>query len=76
MKQKFNVTGMTCSACSAQVEKAVNKLDAVRKAEMCIRDRSYMVYSSFRWLGLNPSISGMARETMPSFTFHSHNLPI
>src|SRR5690554_752326 len=27
MKQKFNVTGMTCSACSAAVEKNVNKLD-------------------------------------------------
>ena len=25
---------------------------------------SYMVYSSFRWEGLKPSISGMARETM------------
>jgi len=24
----------------------------------------YMVYRSFRWEGLNPSISGMARETM------------
>ena len=24
----------------------------------------YMQYSSFRWLGLKPSISGMARETM------------
>ena len=24
----------------------------------------YMVYSSFRWEGLKPSISGMARETM------------
>ena len=24
----------------------------------------YMVYSSFRWAGLKPSISGMARETM------------
>mgnify|MGYP001703239574 CR=1 FL=1 len=24
----------------------------------------YMVYSSFRWEGLNPSISGMAREMM------------
>ena len=28
------------------------------------RPMSYMVYSSFRWLGLKPSISGMARETM------------
>ena len=24
----------------------------------------YMVYSSLRWEGLNPSISGMARETI------------
>ncbi len=29
MKQKFNVTGMTCSACSAHVGKAVRKLDGV-----------------------------------------------
>lgn len=27
MKQKFNVTGMTCSACSAHVDKAVRRLD-------------------------------------------------
>ena len=27
MKQKFNVTGMTCSACSAAVERNVKKLD-------------------------------------------------
>ena len=29
MKQKFKVTGMTCSACSAHVDKAVRKLPAV-----------------------------------------------
>lgn len=28
-ENKFNVTGMTCSACSARVEKAVSKLDGV-----------------------------------------------
>ena len=26
MKQKFNITGMTCSACSARVEKVSNAL--------------------------------------------------
>ena len=31
-KQKFNITGMTCSACSAHVEKAVNKLEGVETA--------------------------------------------
>lgn len=29
MKSKFNVTGMSCAACSAHVEKAVKKLDGV-----------------------------------------------
>ncbi len=30
MRQTFNITGMTCSACSAHVEKAVNKLPGIR----------------------------------------------
>lgn len=34
MEQKFCVTGMTCSACSAHVEKSVNKLEAVDKASV------------------------------------------
>ena len=34
MKQKFNITGMTCSACSAHVEKAVGKLEGVRKVQV------------------------------------------
>ena len=29
MKNKFTVTGMTCSACSAHVEKAVRKVEGV-----------------------------------------------
>ena len=33
-KQKFNITGMTCSACSAHVEKAVNKLDGIKIASV------------------------------------------
>ena len=34
MKQKFIVTGMTCSACSAHVEKAVRKLPGIRQADV------------------------------------------
>ena len=29
MEKKFNVTGMSCAACSARVEKSVSKLDGV-----------------------------------------------
>ena len=34
MECKFAVTGMSCSACSAGVEKAVSRLDGVEKAEV------------------------------------------
>lgn len=43
MKQTFNVTGMTCSACSAHVEKAVSKLEAVSKAEVSLMTNSMSV---------------------------------
>ncbi|WP_268875369.1 heavy metal translocating P-type ATPase [Intestinibacillus massiliensis] len=34
MKQNFNVTGMTCSACSAHVEKAVSKVKGVQEVQV------------------------------------------
>ena len=34
MTLKFNVTGMTCAACSARVEKVTSALDGVQKAEV------------------------------------------
>ena len=34
MTEKFNVTGMTCSACSAHVEKSVKKLDGVKSVNV------------------------------------------
>ena len=34
MKQFFNVTGMSCAACSAHVEKAVSKLPGMSKVSV------------------------------------------
>mgnify|MGYP000996838209 CR=1 FL=1 len=34
MTEKFNVTGMTCSACSAHVEKSVKKLNGVKSVNV------------------------------------------
>ncbi len=34
MKQKFQITGMTCAACSARVEKVTNALPGVRSAQV------------------------------------------
>ncbi len=36
MKQTFSVTGMTCSACSANVERAVKKLDGVQAVNVSL----------------------------------------
>ena len=42
MKQKFNVTGMTCSACSARVEKVVNQLPGIQSAAVNLLSNSMM----------------------------------
>ena len=34
MTEKFDVTGMTCSACSAHVEKSVSRLDGVKSVNV------------------------------------------
>ncbi|WP_313528216.1 heavy metal translocating P-type ATPase [Anaerotignum sp.] len=43
MKEKFNVTGMTCSACSAHVEKNVGKLDGVQSVNVNLLQHSMTV---------------------------------
>ena len=42
MKQKFDITGMSCAACSAHVEKAVRKLDGIRSADVSLMTNSMM----------------------------------
>ncbi len=43
MVGKFDVTGMTCSACSAHVEKSVSKLDGVDKVSVNLLTNSMQV---------------------------------
>ena len=43
MRQKFTVTGMTCSACSAHVEKAVCKLEGVSEVNVNLLGGSMQV---------------------------------
>ena len=44
MKKKYDVTGMGCAACSARVEKSVNKVEGVRKAEVNLLANSMTVF--------------------------------
>lgn len=43
MKQRYDVTGMTCSACSAHVEKAVKELDCVSSVSVSLLTNSMQV---------------------------------
>jgi len=43
MKQKFDVSGMTCSACSAHVEKAVRKLDGIASVTVSLMTNAMTV---------------------------------
>lgn len=43
MKKSFNVTGMTCSACSAHVEKSVKKLDGIKSVNVNLLQNSMSV---------------------------------
>ena len=41
--EKFQVTGMTCAACSAHVEKAVSALEGVEEVSVSLLTNSMMV---------------------------------
>ncbi len=43
MQQRFQVTGMTCAACSAGIQKTVSKLAGVKKAEVSLMGQSMSV---------------------------------
>ena len=43
MKQKFDVTGMTCSACSSRVEKCVRKLPGTKDVSVNLLTNSMQV---------------------------------
>ena len=43
MKEKYDVTGMTCSACSSRVEKCVANLDGVKEVSVNLLTNSMQV---------------------------------
>ena len=41
MQEKYNVTGMTCAACQARVQKSVSKLTGVQECNVNLLKNSY-----------------------------------
>jgi len=52
MKEKFDIEGMTCAACSTAVEKAVGKLDGVKEVNVSLLTNSMEIVAED---GLDPS---------------------
>ena len=43
MKKKFNIEGMTCSACQAHVQKAVEKVDGTKEVNVNLLQNTMIV---------------------------------
>ncbi len=69
-KERYNVGGMTCSACSAHVEKAVSKVEGVEKVEVNLLTNSMTVeYDSSKCSGqdiIDAVVSGGYTASLPS----------
>lgn len=59
MKQKFNVTGMTCSSCSAHVEKGVRKLSGVQEVAVNLLSNNMAVEYDEKVLTMNHIIKAV-----------------
>jgi Cu+-exporting ATPase len=80
MKEKFSIGGMSCSACSNGIEKAVSKIDGVKIANVSLLQKSMtvefdeqktnaqnIIYAVER-LGYSASIFGQDEKTKPNKT--------
>ena len=61
MKKKYNVFGMTCSACSSHVEKAVSGLSGVTKVNVNLLQNSMTVEYDENMLGSDEIIQAVEK---------------
>lgn len=61
-KERFDVTGMTCSACSARVEKAVSKLPGIQEVSVNLLTNSMQVSFNEDELTVNDIIAAVEHE--------------
>ena len=67
MKEKFDVTGMTCSACSSRVEKCVSKLDGMQDVSVNLLTNSMQVEFDQTKLSTQQIISAVTQAaTVPA----------
>ena len=86
MKLKFKVTGMTCAACSARVEKVTSAVAGVEKAEVNLlagtmqveasEDVSAAIIAAVTKAGYGASVPGGKQKPLPVAKCQRRRLPV
>ncbi|MBQ6554888.1 MAG: heavy metal translocating P-type ATPase [Firmicutes bacterium] len=83
--EQYNVTGMSCAACSAAVEKAVNKVDGVSACSVSLLTNSMSVegtadsaavINAVQAAGYGASLKGAAKESAPADSLADRETPV
>ena len=76
MKKKFDVQGMTCSACSSSVEKNVNKLNGIKNVSVNLLTNSMMVDYDESKLNTNNIIAAVVDAGYNASTADQENIKV
>lgn len=69
-KEKFNVIGMTCSACSSHIDKAVSKLDGVNSVNVNLLNNNMVVSYDEKKLTSNDIINAVEKSGYKASLFN------
>ena len=69
MQEKYNVTGMTCAACQARVQKSVSSLTGVLECNVNLLKNSMVVTYDDKNVNSGQIIAAMRRRVIWSFVF-------
>lgn len=68
MKEKINIKGMSCSACSASVERAVKKLDGVKSANVNLLAENMICVFDEKKITTNDIIKAVEKAGFSAYT--------
>lgn len=70
MKEKFTVEGMSCSACSAAVEKAVKRLNGIKSAEVNLLAKSMVCVFDEKTVSTSDIENAVKKAGFTAYTTH------
>lgn len=73
-KEHFDITGMTCSACSSRVEKAVGKLPGIINHSVNLLKNSMVVEFDEKLLSINEIIQAVEKAGYGASLHHNQSL--